>query len=71
MVNESSDQGGQPPRGIGSFAWLIEAYGQAIALLENQAAQIETLEREKDHLANQYREALQQYHQLKEQYDHQ
>ncbi|MEB3225194.1 MAG: diguanylate cyclase [Synechococcus sp.] len=51
--------------------WFMDAYFEAIALLEEQTKAIQNLETAKEELSGRYREALQQYHQLKEQYDHQ
>ncbi|WP_024544388.1 sensor domain-containing diguanylate cyclase [Picosynechococcus sp. NKBG15041c] len=71
MANKVPNLKGQLPMTAGGVAWLLDGYAQAIALLEKQAAAIATLEADKEQIARQYREALQQYHQVKEQYDQQ
>ncbi|MBV5259703.1 diguanylate cyclase [Synechococcus moorigangaii CMS01] len=71
MVDELPAEEIQSLAAAGRFTWLMEAYLKAIALLADQTQVIQSLEAEKEHIASQYREALQQYHQLKEQYDHQ
>ncbi|AFY39469.1 diguanylate cyclase/phosphodiesterase with PAS/PAC and GAF sensor(s) [[Leptolyngbya] sp. PCC 7376] len=54
-----------------AFVLLLQSYCQAIAKIQAQAQEIETLEASMQQTLCKYHEAMHQYHDLREQFDHQ
>lgn len=53
------------------FVWLLRSYQQAIATIKEQEMYIQSMETTLHQNLNKYHEAMGQYHQLRQQFDHQ